>query len=211
VQWQSRAKNSDIQKLMIEASNDKLNLNETMDIINQLSNQIKYDQVEKLLINGIINNKNIQIEQTPINQPQPIINDGNAKPSIEKQSIIDDKSLFSIKMLSSILSKADTHTSFSHIVKSLDKRLADVSFDQMEASDIGVFVRASLERKDYALLNELYEELPDGGQKTKIMIILAILENTYNSANFLINLEASSSIQTQDIISQIETFLYCPL
>lgn len=190
---ESRAKNSDIQKLMIEASNDKLNLNETMDIINQLSNQIKYDQVEKLLINGIINNKNIQIEQTPINQLQPIINDGNAMPSIEKQSIMDDKSLFSIKVLSSILSKADTHTSFSHIVKSLDKRLANVSFDQMEASDIGVFVRASLERKDYALLNELYEELPDGGQKTKIMIILAILENTYNSENFLINLEASSS------------------
>jgi len=66
---------------------------------------------------------------------------------------MDDKSLFSIKMLSSILNKADTHTSFSHIVKSLDKRLANVSFDQMEASDIGVFVRASLERKDYALLN----------------------------------------------------------
>ena len=99
---QLRAKNSDIQKLMIEVNNDKLNLKESMDIINQLSNQIKYDQVEKLLINGIINNRNIQIEQTLTNQPQPIINDGNAKTPIEKQSMMGDESLFSIKMLSSI-------------------------------------------------------------------------------------------------------------
>ena len=83
----------------------------------------------------------------------------NAKPSIEKQSMMDDESLFSTKMLSSILSKADTHTSFSHIVKIPRQRLADVSFDQIEASDIGIFVRASLERKDYALLNELYERI----------------------------------------------------
>lgn len=190
---QLRAKNSDIKKLMTEVNNDKLNLKESMNIINQLSNQIKYDQVEKLLINGIINNRNIQTEQTLTNQPQPIINDGNAKPSIEKQSMMDDESLFSTKMLSSILRKADTHISFSHIVKALDQQLADVSFDQIEASDVGIFVRASLERKDYALLNELYKELSDGAQKTKIMIILAILENTYDSENFLINLEASSS------------------
>ena len=58
---QSKAKNFDIQKLITEVNNNKLGLKESMNIINQLSNQIKYDQVEKLLINGIINNRNIQI------------------------------------------------------------------------------------------------------------------------------------------------------
>jgi hypothetical protein len=209
---QSKAKNFDIQKLIIEVNNDKLNLKESMDIINQLSNQIKYDQVEKILINSIINNRNIQIGQTLINKTQPIINDDYEKPSIEKLNMIDDESLFSTKILAAILSKADTHTSFSHIVKTLEERLADVSFDQIEASDINIFVRASLERKDYTLLNELYEKLPDGDQKTKIKIILSILENTYLSENFSINLEANSlNTDPEDYLSDRDLFILSSL
>ena len=55
------------------------------------------------------------------------------------------------------------------------------------------------------------KELPDGGQKTKIMIILAILENTYDSENFLINLEASSSNTDSEYYLSDRDFLYCPL
>ena len=99
---QSNAKNFDIQKLIIEVNNDKLNLKESMDIINQLSDQIKYDQVEKILISSIINNRNIQIGQTLINKTQPIINDDYDKPSIEKLNMIDDESLFSTKILAAI-------------------------------------------------------------------------------------------------------------
>ena len=209
---QSNAKNFDIQKLIIEVNNDKLNLKESMDIINQLSDQIKYDQVEKILISSIINNRNIQIGQTLINKTQPIINDDYDKPSIEKLNMIDDESLFSTKILASILSKADTHTSFSHIVKTLEPRLADVSFDQIEASDINIFVRASLERKDYTLLNELYEKLPNGAQKTKIKIILSILENTYLSENFSINLEANSlNTDPEDYLSDRDLFILSSL
>lgn len=209
---QFKAKNFDIQKLITEVNNDKLNLKESMDIINQLSNQIKYDQVEKILINSIINNRNIQIGQTLINKTQPIINDDYDKPSIEKLNTIDDESLFSTKILAAILSKADTHTSFSHIVKILEQRLADVSLDQIEASDINIFVRASLERKDYTLLNELYEKLPDGDQKTKIKIILSILENTYLSENFSINLEANSlNTDPEDYLSDRDLFILSSL
>lgn len=209
---QSKAINFDTQALITEAKNNKLGLKDKVGLINRLPNQIKYDQIEELLINGIVNDRNIQFKRIPTYNPELLINDSFDKGSSEKLDTIENEDLFSAKILATILNKADTHLSFSLIVKALETHLDNVTSDQIEIPDINIFVRASLERKDYTLLRELYEKLPNGNQKTKIRLIMAILDNTYLFDGFLTNLEASfPDIELQYFLSDRDLFILSSL